>query len=466
VTSNRNDDLGLNAPWMHQDRPVPRAILQPINRFLQREIAGGILLIGAAVVALIWANSPWSHGYESFWETEIVVQLGPWHIAEHLRAWLNDLLMAFFFYVVGLEIKRELLVGELKDRRAAALPAIAALGGMIVPALIFFAFNTSAPASKGWGIPMATDIAFAVGVLSLFSKRIPPGLVLFLLALAIADDVGAIAVIAIFYTADLNLAAFGVAVAILALITVMLRLGIRAGFLYALLAFGAWLAMFESGVHATIAGVALGFITPAKPFQKPAAVSREAHRVAATTEELEEVEDERPHVGEWLTLAKLSRQAISPLSNNEDLLHPWTSYLILPMFALANAGVNISDATSSGIGNVTIGVALGLLVGKAVGIFSASWIAVKTGIGQLPRNVTWSYLFGAAIVGGIGFTVALFVTQLAFVREELLSQAKIGVLAGSLVASIAGLAWLGFATRKPVPTVPEPDEPLLATTAD
>ena len=439
-------DVGLELPWLHQDRPVPRVILQPIAQFLHREIAGGVLLVSAAVLALAWANSPWRGSYESLWETEIAINVGSWHIAEHLRGWVNDLLMALFFYVVGLEIKRELLVGEMRDPRAAALPAVAALGGMVVPALIFFALNPSGDAASGWGIPMATDIAFAVGVLSLFTKRIPSSLILFILALAIADDLGAILVIAIFYTGNLNFAALGISIGLLGLVTVMLRLGIRAGYVYVLLAAGAWLAMFESGVHATIAGVALGFLTPAVAFQRHGAVGAQARRVAEQAA-ADEGPEHRQRVGEWLQLAKLSRQAVSPLSHNEDMLHPWTSYLILPLFALANAGVNLADATSSGIGRVTLGVAFGLVLGKTIGIFSASWLAVRSGIGKLPSGVTWPLLFGASIVGGIGFTVALFVTNLAFASEELLSQAKIGVLGGSVVAAIAGLAVLATVTR-------------------
>lgn len=438
----------IELPWLHRDRPVPRVILKPIAQFLHREIAGGILLLSAALLALIWANSPWRESYDSLWETEIAFELGSWQIAEHLRHWVNDLLMAFFFYVVGLEIKREILVGEMRDPRAAALPALGAVGGMIVPALIYFALNPSGDAASGWGIPMATDIAFAVGVLSLFGKRIPSGLILFILALAIADDLGAIAVIAIFYTSNLNFVALGISVGLLALIAVMIRLGIRAGYVYLLLALAVWLAMFESGVHATIAGVALGFLTPARPFQRPAAVSAWASRLAASTADDEDPQH-RDRVAEWLTLARLSRQAVSPLSRNEELLHPWTSYLILPLFALANAGVNLSEATASGIGSVTIGAALGLLIGKTVGIFSASWLAVRLRLGKLPSGVSLPLLLGAAIVGGIGFTVALFVSQLAFDVPALLSQAKIGVLGGSLVAAVLGSLVLAIASRRP-----------------
>lgn len=444
----------LTPAWLHRDRPVPRAILQPIARFLEREIAGSLLLLGAAVVALAWANSPWSGSYDRLWDTEIVVGVGHWEIAEHLRGWVNDLLMALFFYVVGLEIKRELLVGELRDPRAAALPVVAAVGGMVVPALIYFALNTSGDAARGWGVPVATDIAFAVGVLSLFSKRIPRSLVLFLLTLAVADDIGGIIVIAIFYTASLNLAWLGTAVGLLAVMVAMMRLGIRAGYVYIPMAIAVWLAMFGSGVHATIAGVALAFITPARPYHRPAAVSREAKRIADRTEDEDEPQA-RNRTGEWLTLARLSRQAISPLAHNEEVMHPWTTYLILPLFALANAGVDIGEATASGIGPVTLGIGLGLVAGKTLGIFSASVLAVKTGLGRLPRNVRWPHVLGTAMVGGIGFTVALFVAQLAFLDPENLAQAKIGVLGGSLIAAVLGASILAAVTRRRSSVLPE-----------
>jgi len=434
----------LTRPWLRRDRPLPRTVLQPIAEFLHTEAAGGILLLVAAIAALAWANSPWSASYESFWGTELTVEVGPWHIEEHLSAWVNDLLMALFFYVVGLEIKRELLAGELRDRRAAALPAVAALGGMIVPALLYVVFNTSGEEARGWGIPMATDIAFAVGVLSLFSKRIPRSLTLFVLALAIVDDIGAIAVIAIFYTESIDFGALGAAVGLLGLMVAMLRLGIRAGYVYVVLGLGVWLATFQSGVHATIAGVALGFITPHRPFHLEGAVGAEAKRIAERTAD----DTDRPRVGEWIHLARISRQAISPLSYSEEMLHPWTSYVILPLFALANAGVNIGEALEAGLGSVALGIVVGLVGGKIAGISLASWLAVRTGLGQLPRGVGWSHITGAAAVAGIGFTVSLFVTGLAFTDPELIEQAKIGVLGASVIAAGIGLGLLARASRR------------------
>jgi len=442
----KRDAKGLTLPWMDRDRRIRRAVLQPIAGFLQTETAGGIVLLVGAVAALGWANSPWNASYESFWHTELTITLGPWEIAEDLRHWVNDLLMALFFYVVGLEIKRELLIGELRDPRNAALPAVAAIGGMVVPALIYFAFNPSGDQANGWGIPMATDIAFAVGVLSLFGKRIPGSLTLFVLALAIVDDIGAIAVIAIFYTGSLNLAAGGAAIGLLVLMVAMLRLGIRAGYLYVVLALGVWLATFESGVHATIAGVALGFITPSTPFHRPEPATKEAKRLAALTEGDDPVA--RRRIGEWLGLARLSRRAISPLTHNEEVLHPWTSYLILPLFAFANAGVDIGEATSSGIGSVAIGIALGLVAGKILGITAASWLATRTGIGRLPRGIGWGHVVGASAVAGIGFTVSLFIAGLAFVSADLQSQAKLGVLGGSIIAAAIGLGILRAVSRR------------------
>jgi Na+:H+ antiporter, NhaA family len=428
----------IRPSWSNSARPVPRLVLRPLQAFLQTEQAGGVLLLAAAVAALVWANSPWQASYDSFWHTQLTIGIGSWSLAEDLQHWVNDGLMALFFLVVGLEIKRELLTGELREPRVAALPAVAALGGMAVPALLYLAINPGGEPARGWGIPMATDIAFALGVLALVGSRLPAALKSFLLALAIVDDIGAILVIAIFYSGSVEVLALLAAGALLALILILQRRHVRWTVVYVLLGVGVWLATFQSGVHATIAGVALGLVTPAVPFQRPKAVSLEAHRIADDTVDDPFPPDADAH--QWLHLADLTREAVSPLARAEHLLHPWTSYLIVPLFALANAGVPITGSTlgealSSG---VTLGVVVGLVVGKIAGVTAFTWAATKTGITRLPDGVRWRHLVGVAALAGIGFTVSLFITSLAFQRPELQDAAKVGILAASLLAGLLG----------------------------
>ncbi|HJR19323.1 MAG TPA: Na+/H+ antiporter NhaA, partial [Actinomycetota bacterium] len=313
MTPEASDDTtqtDIRMPWARSGRRVPRLVVRPLQQFLQTEASGGILLLAAAACALIWANV-WPGSYERLWGTELTIGIGDWSITEDLRHWVNDAAMALFFFVVGLEIKRELISGELRDPRVAALPAAAALGGMIVPAGIYAAIVAGGSGAEGWGIPMATDIAFAVGVLALVGRGLPSGLKLFLLTLAIVDDVGAILVIAVFYSDAVSSTALAIAAGLLLAMVVLRRLQIRAGGVYLVLGIAVWVAVFESGVHATIAGVALAFVTPAAAFQRPRAVSAEARRVAdETSDEPEPVDRD---AAEWLHLAKLSREAISPL---------------------------------------------------------------------------------------------------------------------------------------------------------
>jgi Na+:H+ antiporter, NhaA family len=438
---------GLRFPWSRSERRVPRLVVRPLQAFLDTEAASGSLVLAGAVVALVWANSPWRDAYATVWETDLTVRLGQWAISHDLRHWVNDGLMAIFFFVVGLEIKREAVIGELRQPRAAAFPAIAALGGMVVPALLYLALNPGGDAARGWGIPMATDIAFAVGVLSLAGRRAPPSLKLFLLSLAIVDDIGAILVIALFYTAEVEAAALIVAAALLVLMVLMRRLEIRAQPLYVLLGIGVWLAVHASGVHATIAGVAVGFVTPAVPFQRPRAVSDEAVRVADETEDDPSPPDADAH--HWLHLASLSREAVSPLTRMENLLHPWTSYVIVPLFALANAGIVLEadSLAEPGALRLAAGVAVGLVVGKMVGIAGAAWLAVKLGLARLPTGVDRRHVLSAAAVAGIGFTVSLFISELAFGRDDLRAAAKLGILIGSLLAGAVGTVLLRRASR-------------------
>jgi Na+:H+ antiporter, NhaA family len=433
---------GPRVPWSRSQRALPRRVVQPLQAFLEQETSSGILLLAAAAIALAWGNSPWRSAYEDLWRTVVTVRLGDWVLSEDLRHWVNDGLMALFFLVVGLEIKRELLTGELRRPRAAAVPVIAAIGGMVVPALIYLVLNATGDGSRGWGIPMATDIAFALGVLTLAARSAPPSIKPFLLTLAIVDDIGAILVIAVFYSDGVSVTALLVAAVLVASILALQRLDVRAGVVYVGLGIAVWVALFESGVHPTIAGVILGVVTPSQPFQRPRAVSDEAIRTAERT-----VDDPEPpdaDAPQWLRLASLTREAVSPLARVEAALHPWTSYVVVPVFAFANAGVALSadalaDAATS---KVTLGVVLGLVVGKLVGITSAAAIAVRTRLGVLPGGCGWRHVVGVAAVAGIGFTVSLFVADLAFTDPMLTAEAKVGIFAASLLAGTVGVAVL------------------------
>jgi Na+:H+ antiporter, NhaA family len=330
------------------------------------------------MLALVWANSPWRTAYDALSHTQLTIGLGDWSLAQDLQHWVNDALMALFFLVVGLEIKRELITGELREPTVTALPVIAALGGMLVPALLYLAVNRSGEPARGWGIPMATDIAFALGVLALVGRGLPTALKSFLLALAIVDDIGAILVIAVFYAGSISLGPLLAACGLLALILVLQRLQVRWTAVYVLLGVGVWLATFRSGLHATIAGVALGLATRAVPFQRPRAVSLEAHRVADHTVDDPEPPDADAH--HWLHLAALTREAVSPLARLEHLLHPWTSWVVIPVFALANAGVSISGASLADA--ITSGVTLGWWRAWS----SARRLALPSSPGSRPRS--------------------------------------------------------------------------------
>jgi NhaA family Na+:H+ antiporter len=379
--------------------------VRPRQEFLGEETAGGILLLLAAIIALAWANVP-GDTYADTWNRVAGAEIYGVDLRLTLGRWINDLLMTVFFFVVGLEIKREVVDGELSDRRTVALPVAAALGGMIVPALIFAALNLTGGGGRGWGIPMATDIAFAVGVLALLGTRMPLSLKLFLLALAIVDDIGAIAVIAIFYADDLSLAWLGGAIAVFAMAEVLALLRVRIIAAYLALAAVAWLAVHESGVHAALAAVIMAMLIPT---------------------------DHSASEGDATVLDRL-----------ENILHPWSSYLIVPLFALANAGVDlgggaVGDAATS---RVSVGVIIGLIAGKPIGITLCSLAAVRTGIAQLPRGVRWTHILGAGMIAGIGFTVSIFISELAFTDPALVDEAKIGILAASALAGIAGYVTL------------------------
>jgi NhaA family Na+:H+ antiporter len=419
----------LPQTWIESDHRLARTVGRPLQSFLAVEAGGGIMLVAATVLALVWANSPWSAGYVTLFHSHLVIEIGSFSYDESLVHVINDGLMTLFFFVVGLEIKREWVAGELRDRRAAVLPAVAALGGMIVPALIYLAFNSGGVAGDGWGIPMATDIAFALGVVAVLGTRVPTPLKIFLLTLAIVDDIGAILVIAVFYTDNLRWPwLIGALVAVLAVVACR-RVHVRYHAVYIVLGVSMWFFVLESGVHATIAGVVMGLLTPALPSLSPEGTEQ-------LIEELEGRDD--------LSAADVHRVSIliseaSPLTERlEYLLHPWTSYLIVPIFALANAGIPLTRDGLTNPSSVTLGVIAGLVIGKTVGVSLFSWITVKLGVARLPEGVRFSQLIGVAALAGIGFTVSLFVSSLAFPTGLELRDAKVGILVASVLAAVAG----------------------------
>jgi Na+:H+ antiporter, NhaA family len=425
------------------DRPSPvqsgPRLPRALQRFLHTEAAGGVALLLAAAVALVWANSGWGDGYVDAWHTAVRLEIGSVGFSGDLRHLVNEGLMALFFFVVGLEIKRELVTGELRAWRTAALPAICALGGMVVPALVYLAVNTGGVGARGWGVPMATDIAFAIGVVALLGRRVPASLKLFLLTLAIVDDLGAIVVIAVFYAGGISFTALLAAALLLAVMAGLRAAGVVWLPAYVLLGAAVWLAVYQSGVHATIAGAILGLLAPARPLA-PGATAREW---------ASDLSDE-PSPAELKTMADLAKSGVSVAERLQHLLHPLTSFAIVPLFALANAGVVLTADALDGPGasRIALGVGLGLVVGKLVGISAAAWLAVRLGIGSLPDGVGWGQVVGIAALAGIGFTVSLFVAGLAFDTPQAGDAAKVGVLVGSAVASALGVTVLLLTGRR------------------
>jgi NhaA family Na+:H+ antiporter len=426
---------------------LPRApqvdVFRPFVAFAAYKTSGGILLLLCTVVALIWANSPWADGYRALWHTNFTVALAGRTLSHDLHFWVNDLLMVVFFFVVGLEIKREMLVGELASIRQAALPILAAFGGVVVPALVYSAFNARGPGAPGWGIPMATDIAFALGVMALLGDRVPLGLKVFLTALAIVDDIAAVLVIGVFYTTQIAWMSLGFAILLIAVLLAANRLGVRHPLPYVILGGCLWLAVLDSGVHATIAGVALAFTIPARTtlrarefLQHGRAVLDHFERAAESEKSVMNNEEQQAAVE---ALETACERVQPPLHRMELALHHWVTFLIMPVFALANAGVTFSGNLGQTLGQpVSLGVLLGLLLGKPVGITLASWLAVRSRLASLPAGVNWSHIHGAAWLGGIGFTMSLFVAGLALADQRLLTMAKLGIFTASLCAGIIG----------------------------
>ncbi len=419
-----------------------RSLPTVVARFLRTEASGGIALVAAAVVALVWANSPWQHSYETLWHSRVAIDFGVFGVEEDLRHFVNDGLMALFFFVVGLEIKREVVHGELADKRIAALPVFAAAGGMVLPAVLYVLVAGGGAGGHGWGIPMATDIAFALGVLALLGSRVPASLKLFLLTLAIVDDVGAIAVIAIFYSGTIDATALLAAATGLVVSIVLRRLRVDWSPIYVALAVATWYATYRSGVHATIAGVALALTTP-------------AHRLAPADTARRWAQDlsDEPSASEVHQMTIIARESVSPAEHLEELLHPATSFVVLPAFALANAGVELQSGMLSSPGTTAVasGVVIGLVAGKLLGILLGAWLGVRLRVAVLPAETRWAHLAGAAALGGIGFTVSLFIAGLAFSDPALADAAKLAILAASVTSAVVGAAIL-LCTNPRAPT--------------
>jgi NhaA family Na+:H+ antiporter len=447
-----DSDEGIHhAPW----EKAFAKVLTPFEEFVHRQTTSGLLLMATAILALVLANSGLAAAYQHLVHLPVGISVGTWGLEKTLHHWVNDGLMALFFFVVGLELKREILVGELAQPRQAVFPIVAAIGGMAVPALIFFAMNPAGDAARGWGIPMATDIAFAIGALVLLASRVPKALITFLVALAIVDDLGAVVVIAVFYTEHLVLEWLAVAALFLAVLMIFNFAGIRRIIPYFLIAVLLWYALLQSGVHATLAGVLGAFTVPARPKYDPDVFSRHVKTLIARFDASHEpgksilTNDKLQTVVQ--TLENGVQQVETPLQRLEHLWHLPVAFLVIPVFALFNAGIPLEFGTlrETLAHPVTLGVGLGLIVGKFVGTTGACWLALKLGVGQLPAGTRFIQIAGVSLLGGIGFTMAIFIAELGFARQpEYLLMAKTGILTASLLAGMAGYVWLYLASER------------------
>ncbi len=427
------------------EKPLGLRVQLLTQSFARQAASGGIVLLICTLIALLWRNSGFGESYVHFWETELAINLGPWELSESLLHWINDGLMVIFFFVVGLEIKRELTTGELASPSKAALPLAGAIGGMVMPAAIYLLFNAGGPAEQGWGIPMATDIAFTLGILTMFGSRIPLPLKVFFTAMAIADDLGAILVIAIFYSSDISLVALGVAAVFLIALIVLNRARVYSPLPYAILGIGLWLAFLESGVHPTIAGVLLAMTIPTR---SPANLRALLAQVISVLQSFElpvqwrEQVDSRRQAA-VSTLEEITERMQSPAQRLEETLTPWTTYLILPLFALANAGVAINpDSLGTLTSRLSLGIILGLVVGKPLGIGLISYGATRLGLAKMPGGIEWRQFISAGFLAGIGFTMSLFITNAAFSDPQIQEAAKLAILVASILAAAIGSALL------------------------
>ena len=425
------------AAVLKSDRAPIDVLIDPFTRFSGMEASGGILLLAATVIALVWANSPWEHGYHAIWEREVTAGLGRTVLTWSRHLWVNDGLMSVFFFLVGLEIKRELLIGELSSFKRAAFPFVAALGGCLLPAALYLAVNHGTSAANAWGIPMATDIAFALGVLALLGNRVPASLKLFVAALAIADDICAVLVIAIFYTARLNFVYLGLGAVGLGISYAANKAGIRNPWVYGFIGVLVWFAVMQSGVHATIAGVMLAFTIPYKSSTDRSGFVAKVQRLLERFEGAEA--DSTEAQAALHTIEERCARMESPLHRIEHGLQPWVSFVIMPLFAFSNAGVHVlGNLVAAAKNPVTLGVAVGLVIGKPFGITAFAWAAEITKLAARPAGVNWMQIFGAAWVCGIGFTMSLFIATLALPQGGALDLAKIGTLGASVVAGCVG----------------------------
>jgi NhaA family Na+:H+ antiporter len=434
-----------HAPW---EKSFDK-ILTPFEEFIHRQTTSGLLLMGTAILALVLANGPLSAEYERLVQTSIGLNVGGWSLQMSLHHWINDGLMALFFFVVGLELKRELLVGELAKPRNAALPIAAAIGGMVVPALIYFAINPAGDAALGWAIPMATDIAFAIGALALLASRVPKALITFLVALAIVDDLGAVTVIAVFYTDTIALVPLGAAGALFFTLIVFNLIGVRKILPYFIVAVFLWYAFLLSGVHATLAGILGALSVPATPKYDPARFSEHVKELMRRFDTSHEPGKNIMNNDELHAVVQTLENGVhsveTPLQRLEHIWHIPVAYLVIPIFALANAGIPLDTGSlSESLTNpVMLGVLLGLVLGKFIGITGASWLVLKLGMAELPKDTRFTQIAAVSLLAGIGFTMSIFVAQLGFgERDDMLLMAKTGILAGSLLAGVAGFIWL------------------------
>lgn len=427
----------------NKKEPIDRWIVDPMRRFLQNSTTSGIVLFTAAFAAILLSNSPLADQFHNFWEINLSIGLGDWQLSKSLHHWINDGLMAVFFFVIGLELKREIISGELRNPKNAILPIAAAIGGMVVPALIYYFINPSGEAQSGWGIPMATDIAFALGILYLLGDKVPVSLKIFLTVLAIADDLGAVLVIAFFYTSDIHMLSLLTGAGFMVVLIAANLLGVRNTLFYGIVGIGGlWLAFLMSGVHATIAAVLAAFTIPANVKYSETVFEQKLNTLMklfrkADPNDSPTVTDEQLHLLEKIRY--VSKEAFTPLQQLEHSMHPLVAFIIMPVFALSNAGISLSIENLTNIGSsVTMGVFFGLLVGKFIGVVATVSILTRMGIAALPPEFTTRHLLGAGFLAGIGFTMSLFISELAFTNKIYIEEAKMGILLASVVAGLLG----------------------------
>ncbi len=441
--------MKLYAPWEKAFKKVST----PFEHFIHAQTTTGMMLMFMTVLALILANTPLTESYAHFFHTKVDLNIGSWKLSHTIHHWINDGLMAVFFFIIGLEIKREILVGELSNIKVAILPILAAIGGMVFPALIYFGINAGTEGAAGWGIPMATDIAFAISALVLLGNRVPTALVTFLVALAIVDDLGAVLVIAIFYTEQINMLPLGLAGVSFLILVLFNRFGIHMVLPYFIVGLFMWFFMLESGVHATIAGVIAALAIPSKPKQAPVEFTNNTRNLLDEYDSYPVATDHMMHERQKAILLNIKDKIDSigtPAARLEHSLHLPVALIIIPLFALANAGITIdfNSISTTIVEPISLGIIVGLILGKVLGIFGVSWLAIKLKIATLPQGSTMSQIFGVAFLGGIGFTMSIFVADLAFLNTpELIFQAKIGILAASLFAGLFGYFWLRYIAK-------------------